>query len=86
MLQEFWRDGPHRNAPGTAVGVGVTICFMVDEAIALWRELESRGLPARRPFVGNGMWVTELTDPDGYHLLFESPADAPEESVFGEDR
>jgi catechol 2,3-dioxygenase-like lactoylglutathione lyase family enzyme len=35
-----------------------------------------------RPFVGNGMWVTEIRDPDGYQLCFESPTDAPEESEY----
>jgi lactoylglutathione lyase len=52
----------------------------------LWREFASRGLPAKRPFVGNGMWVTEISDPDGYHLLFESPTDAPEETILPEER
>jgi hypothetical protein len=28
------------------------------------------------------MWVTILTDPDGYKLDFESPTDTPEESVY----
>lgn len=40
---------------------------------------------ARRPFVGNGMWVTSVVDPDGYQLYFESRTDAPEESIYEED-
>jgi hypothetical protein len=28
--------------------------------------------------------VTELTDPDGYRLAFESPTDLPEETVYSE--
>jgi hypothetical protein len=36
----------------------------------------------QRPFVGNQMWVTSVVNPDGYHLLFESPADAPEETEY----
>jgi hypothetical protein len=28
------------------------------------------------------MWVVILTDPDGYKLDFESPTDAPEESIY----
>jgi hypothetical protein len=26
------------------------------------------------------MWVTDLSDPDGYRLFFESPTDAPEDN------
>jgi lactoylglutathione lyase len=85
MLQEFWTEGHHRNVPDTKTGVGVSICFFCEDAVALWRELNARGITAERPFVGNGLWVTELSDPDGYHLLFESPTDAPEESVFSDD-
>jgi hypothetical protein len=28
------------------------------------------------------MWVTEVFDPDGYHLVFESHTNAPEKSDF----
>jgi catechol 2,3-dioxygenase-like lactoylglutathione lyase family enzyme len=28
------------------------------------------------------MWVPELSDPNGYHLLFESPTDEPEETML----
>ena len=58
--------------------------FLCDDAIALYREFASRSIPARRPFVGNGMWVTGVPDPDGYQLFFESPADAPEETEWSE--
>ncbi|HEX6627063.1 MAG TPA: VOC family protein [Gemmatimonadaceae bacterium] len=84
MLQEFWRSGPRTNVPAEKPGVGVSICFMCKDAIALFKEFRSRGIDAKQPFVGNGLWVTEITDPDGYHLLFESPSDAPEESVYTE--
>ena len=53
--------------------------------MALYGELRSRGIDASRPFVGNRMWVTQVTDPDGYQLFFESPTEAPEESVFQEE-
>jgi lactoylglutathione lyase len=79
MLQEFWREGHHRNVPDSKTGVGVSICFICEDAVALWRDFIARGIPAERPFVGNGAWVTQLSDPDGYHLLFESETDAPEE-------
>lgn len=83
MLQEFWTEGHHRNLPEDArTGVGVTICFICEDAVALWRGFTSRGLPAGRPFVGNGLWVTQLSDPDGYHLLFESPTDEPDGTIY----
>ena len=39
-----------------------------------------RSMP--KPFLGNGLWVVRVTDPDGYKLEFVSPADAPEETVY----
>ena len=84
MLQEFWRDGQHRNVPATKVGVGVSIVFTCRDALAIYRDLESRGVEVTRPFVGNGMWVTRVADPDGYDLHFESPTDVPEETLFSE--
>ena len=72
MLQEFRLDGK--------VGIGVSICFTCEDAIKIYREITARGIAAKRPFVGNAMWVTEVSDPDGYKLFFESPTDAPEES------
>ncbi|MGH7426842.1 MAG: hypothetical protein ACREJ4_00475 [Candidatus Methylomirabilaceae bacterium] len=44
--------------------------------------MKERGIAAKRPFVGNHMWVTSLKDPDGYDLHFESPTDAPEEMEY----
>ena len=46
--------------------------------------VESRGVHASTPFVGNNMWVTSLRDPDGYKLDFESPTDVPEETIYSE--
>jgi hypothetical protein len=37
----------------------------------------------KRPSVGNQLWVVPLTDPDGYHIEFESPTDVPEETELG---
>lgn len=84
MLQEFWREGQHANAPTEKLGVGVSICFICEDALALYREFTARGLPASEPFVGNGMWVTGLTDPDGYRLDFESYTDVPEDTKLSE--
>ena len=84
MLQEFWKEGPHVGAPEGKLGQGVTVCFQCVDAVAIYRSLISRGIQAKRPFVGNAMWVTTLVDPDGYRLEFESPTDVPEETVFSE--
>src|SRR5436305_14858180 len=84
MLQEFWREGHHANVPTEKLGVGVSICFTCRDALAIYRELRTKGVEAQRPFVGNAMWVTSVSDPDGYKLFFESPTDAPEESEYSE--
>jgi lactoylglutathione lyase len=78
MLQEF------RKSPGEMLGAGVSICFQCEDALELYREFCSRGIQAREPFVGNNMWVTILSDPDGYKLDFESPTDAPEETMLSQ--
>jgi len=78
MLQEFAK------VPDAPLGTGVSICFTCDDAIAFYREVTSRGVDAKRPFVGNAMWVTSMSDPDGYQLYFESVTDAPEESELAE--
>jgi len=82
MLQEFKKQGHDSWIPGEKVGVGVSIYFICEDALAIYRDLKSKGLQVKIPFVGNGMWVTELSDPDGYSLFFESPTDEPEENVF----
>jgi predicted lactoylglutathione lyase len=84
MLQEFWRQGHDRNLPSERVGVGVSLNFFCKDAIAIYREVRARGIDAKQPFVGNGMWNVEVVDPDGYRLFFESPTDAAEESVLAE--
>ena len=81
MLQEY-RPG---FVPDGKFGLAMSICFLCKDAIAYYKELRSRGIEAKRPFVGNGMWVTGLTDPDGYRLFFESLTDAEEESVHDGD-
>ena len=84
MLQEFWREGPHRNVPDGEVGTGVSINFICRDALTVYRDFRSRGIGAKRPFVGNAMWVTEVIDPDGYRLFFESPTDVAEETLYTE--
>jgi lactoylglutathione lyase len=80
MLQ----DHQASKKPEGKLGLGVTICFQCKDALAIYREFMARGIEAQRPFVGNGLWVTSVQDPDGYKLEFASPTDAPEETVFTE--
>jgi len=78
MLQEYKPE--HR--PARELGIGVSMNFICADAIGFYKAVTARGIHAKRPFVGNAMWVTSLTDPDGYELHFESPTDAPEESEW----
>jgi lactoylglutathione lyase len=84
MLQEFWKDGPHANVPEERTGVGVSVAFICRDALSIYREVRARGIEASEPKVGNGMWVTEMTDPDGYWIFFESVTDEPEETTLSE--
>ena len=84
MLQEFRTEGHDAWVPEGKVGEGVTIDFICQDALAIYHEITARGVQASRPFVGNGMWVTSLSDPDGYRLEFESPTDAPEGTEYSE--
>ena len=85
MLQEFPTQGHDSWVPQGKVGEGVSICFFCEDALAFYREVTSRGIEASRPFVGNAMWVTTLSDPDGYQLIFESDTDVPEGTEYSED-
>ncbi len=83
MLQEFLLE----YRPKETLGTGTSVCFMCEDALALYREFKSRGIQTRqRPFVGNRLWVVPVTDPDGYRIDFESPTDVPEESELEEDQ
>jgi lactoylglutathione lyase len=84
MLQQFPTEGHDSWRPEGKVGDGVSICIMCDDALAIYRELQSRGVDASRPFVGNGLWVTSVSDPDGFRIDFESSADAPEETAYAD--
>ena len=78
MLQQY-REG---RLPEERRGVGVSICFQCEDALALYREFVAKGLEPRRPFVGNRMWDVAIADPDGYSLHFESPTEVPEETEY----
>ncbi|HEY2497383.1 MAG TPA: VOC family protein [Candidatus Angelobacter sp.] len=87
MLQEYKKDRhPNSGRPEGKHGVGVSVCFQCKDALAIYREITARGINAKRPFVGNAMWVTAVEDPDGYKLDFESPTDVAEETVFSEQQ
>jgi len=86
MLQEFPKEGHDSWSPKGNLGEGVTICFQCDDALAIYREVTANGIKASRPFVGNGMWVTSLSDPDGYRIEFESLTDVPEDTQYSDPR
>jgi lactoylglutathione lyase len=83
MLQEFRKEGHDSWKPSGKLGEGVNICFMCEDALAIYHEAKSRGIAAQRnPFVGNRLWVVSFSDPDGYRIEFESPTDVPEETEY----
>jgi len=84
MLQEFRKEGRDSWMPSCKVGEGVSINFICEDAITVYKELLRKNIEASKPFVGNGMWVTGTSDPDGYQLYFESYTDVQEETVFNE--
>ncbi len=82
MLQEFMPQA----RPKEPLGTGASVSFTCEDALALYREFKLRGIETRsRPFVGNGLWVVPLTDPDGYRIEFASSTDAPEETELEEE-
>ena len=84
MLQEFPKQGHDSWVPQGAVGEGVSLWFICEDAIAMYEELRSRAIDASEPQVGNGMWTIMLSDPDGYRLNFESATDTPEDTKLSD--
>jgi lactoylglutathione lyase len=83
MLQEFRKEGHNSWKPNCKVGEGVSICFLCEDALAIYREASARGIKVRRnPFVGNALWVVSFSDPDGYRVDFESPTEVPEATEY----
>ena len=78
MLQEY-RDVPDIEK----FGEGVSICLC---AMMLYRFMTGnrQGTSNPEPFVGNNLWVVQLKDPDGYNILFESPTEVPEETMYSD--
>jgi lactoylglutathione lyase len=84
MLQEH-----HQMANGIMegkghVGMGMSIFFICDDALRIYRQMIDNGLNASEPFVGNNMWVTSINDPDGYSINFESITDVMEGTKLSE--
>jgi len=84
MLQDLRRDHGGVGKLEGKPGLGVSICFICKDALAFYHEVKARGVNASKPFVGNGMWVTSLADPDGYHIDFESTTDVAEDTEYNE--
>ena len=82
MLQEFRKEGHDSWTPEGKVGEGVSLYFQCTNALTMYRDVISKGIEAKKPFVGNGMWVTGVSDPDGYALFFESATDVPEDTEY----
>ena len=80
MLQEY-----RNNIPVNKRGEGVSVCFMCEDALTIYKQILSSGLStSAEPFVGNNLWVVGVIDPDGYNIYFESPTDLPEETTYSE--
>ena len=79
MLQEI---NAEHSMSGAERGVGITVYFMCTDALAIYRDALTKGLAAKQPFVGNTLWVVSFTDPDGYHVAFESPTDVAEDTQY----
>jgi lactoylglutathione lyase len=84
MLQEYLKDSPLASSAAGTLGRRVSLAFQCEDAVALYREFISRGIEASEPQVGNSMWVTCLSDPDGYRLEFARLTDTPEETKLSE--
>lgn len=82
MLQEYTKEATGLHALKNNPPAGFSICFICEDALALYNEFLKNGLSPSEPFVGNGMWVTTVKDPDGYMLNFESATDVPEETMY----
>ncbi len=78
MMQELTKGSDSK------LGEGVSIVFMCEDSLAIYREVTSRGIDASEPQVLNHLWATTLSDPDGYRIEFESPTDVPEDTKLSE--
>src|SRR5262245_6852418 len=58
MLQEPRKDDHHTGLPEGTLGLGVSIFFFCEDALAIYHEVTAKGVKASEPIVGNNMWVT----------------------------
>ena len=65
-------------------GVGVKLYVWCSDALAFYKQVKAKGIDAQEPFVRNGMWVVEMTDPDGYDIAFQSHTTVPEETKLSD--
>ncbi|HTM91132.1 MAG TPA: VOC family protein [Flavisolibacter sp.] len=84
MLQEYGQELHQLKDVQNKRGDGVSIYFQCEDALELYQEFLSKGLTPSEPFVGNGMWVVKIKDPDGYVLYFESLTEVPEETTYSD--
>jgi len=69
MLQQDHEGKPFASKRGT----GVKLHFICEDAKLVYEQAQKRGIEASEIEVGNGMDFTDIIDPDGYELCFESP-------------
>lgn len=87
MLQDFRTDDGRDLRPTGTLGLGVSVSFTCDDALAIHDAALARGLaPAGEPHVGNGLWTVPYADPDGYRIDIASPTDVPEDTTLAEHR
>ena len=51
---------------------------MCMDALAIHDQAKEVGLEPEEPYVGNDLWVTSFSDPDGNRIEFESPTEVSE--------
>lgn len=84
MLQQYRTEGIDARQFSSNKGEGVELFFWCEDALVIYRDARERGLDASEPRVGNGNWVTRLTDPDGYRISFQSSTDVPEDTKLSD--
>lgn len=84
MLQESRKGDDATQPVAGRRGRHISLAFQCEDAIAIYHEARSRGLEASEPQVGNSLWVTTISDPDGFLVEFASRTDVPEETLLSQ--
>ena len=84
MLQEIRKNNSVKKYEDRIQGLGVSICFQCRDSLLLYHQFKEKKLNPAEPFVGNGLWVVIITDPDGYRLEFSSPTTVAEETRYSD--